>query len=208
MKSASKLFMYFIISFLVIVFYSCARFGSEGKLIMSEGNLSFLKNEKVVKVKYEYDGMTVGKMTENEYIQKKTSELNKKNSGEGFEWLKNWKNYRTSLYQPQFEENVNKSLNGKLVVRSDTVDVKYTMTLKTVFTEPGYANPFASNGASINVLIIFTETKNPEKILASFKIDKITSSSFGGATDDLGARIAESYVKCGKRLGSLLEEEL
>ncbi|HWN96764.1 MAG TPA: hypothetical protein VNT99_17175, partial [Methylomirabilota bacterium] len=68
------------------------------------GSLDFLKGEKTLNVEYTYDGLTVGKGTEQAYIDKKVAEFNAKEAGKGEKWLEGWKTDRTKRYQPKFEE--------------------------------------------------------------------------------------------------------
>jgi hypothetical protein len=192
------------VAFILVVFL----YGCGPGVRITEGNLNFLKNEKVINVKYEYDGMRVGKLTEDEYTKNRTKELNEKQSGRGDEWLKSWKSDRTTMFQPKFEDLVNKHLEGKLVVKPNADEAKYTMTVKTVYTEPGWNAFVMKQPALINVIIVFTETNNPKIVLASLEIDKSTGSTYGFSDMDTGIRIAEAYAKCGKTLGSRLAKIL
>ena len=56
-------------------------------LKLESGTLEFLKGEKSLNVEYVYDGLTVGKLAEKDYIEKKVAEYNTKEAGTGDKWL-------------------------------------------------------------------------------------------------------------------------
>lgn len=70
---------------------------------VQSGALGFLKGEKTLQVEYVYDGLTVGKLTETEYIKKKVSEYNAKEAGTGDKWLTSWHTSRAQRFEPKFE---------------------------------------------------------------------------------------------------------
>ncbi|MCD4791379.1 MAG: hypothetical protein K8R37_15400, partial [Bacteroidales bacterium] len=191
----------------IAIIFSGMVYGQKIKLV--SGNLDFLKGQKVLKVDYNYENMSVGKFdNEEDYIAKKVKDYNEDEPGKGDEWREAWFNDRASRYQPFFEELINKYLEDKKVVVSPvSKDAKYTMILKTTFTEPGFNVGVARKPAMINADVIFIETGNPDNELAKIVITKSPGSGAWGADFDTGYRIQEAYAKCGKELGKYLSKK-
>lgn len=176
------------------------------KLKLVSGNLKPLKGERVLKVEYNYDNMAVGKFkSEDDYLAKKTKELNENEAGRGDDWAIKWKEDRAKRFQPKFEKLMNTYLK-KVYVKIDPnkEDTKYTMIVNTVFTEPGYNIAISQKPALINLEIIFVETANHDKKLGKITLFKAPGVAMGGASFDTGSRIQEAYAKAGKELAKYL----
>jgi len=183
--------------FIAIFFIVAGAYAQKIKLV--SGDLSFLKEEKVVSIEYDYSQMGVGKFkTEQEYLDKKSEEYNKKESGRGDEWVKSWKNDRATRYQPKFEELLNK-YSDKLGVefKGGASKSKVVMIVKTTFTEPGYNIYVSRRPALINLEVIF---KKEGVELANITLKGAPGSVYGGYDFDTGVRITEAYAKAGKEL--------
>lgn len=117
MKLISK-----IVAILTLVFFSINT--NAQKIKTTEGYLSILKNESSINIEFVYDGMSVGKYAnEKDYIQAKTEEYNKKETGRGDTWAKSWITDGASRFEPKFIELFQKS--SKMTVKADA---KYTLT--------------------------------------------------------------------------------
>lgn len=180
------------------------------KVILEDGNLDFLKGQKDLKVEYDYSNMAVGKYDkEKDYTDDKVAEYNAKEKGKGDKWLVAWNNDRKTDFQPKFEELLNKTLEDlSIVALPSKAAAKYTLTLHTTFTEPGFNVGVVRKNASINVEYIFTETGHPGKILAKLSARNVPGRDFGGYDFDAGARIGEAYAKAGKSLGQFIVKKL
>lgn len=179
------------------------------KIKLVSGNLNFLKGQEILKVVYNYDDMSVGKFdNEEDYIAKKVKDYNDDEPGKGDKWREAWFNDRADRFQPKFEELINKYLESSgVIISAASKDAKYTMILKTTFTEPGYNIGISRRPARINTDVIFIETGNPDKELAKIEITKSPGSGAWGADFDSGYRIQEAYAKCGKELGQYLSKK-
>ena len=179
-----------------------------GGIKMVDGDLGFLKGQAKVKIQYDYSKMGVGKFDrEEDYLDKKIKEYNDKEPGKGDSWAKAWRSDRTTRFQPKFEELFNKITNPVNVSADPGYDdAKYTMIIHTIYTEPGYNVYISRKNAHINVEISFIETKNPMKVLAKLRYDKVEGRSFGGYDFDTGTRLSESYAKLGKDLAKYLRD--
>jgi hypothetical protein len=176
------------------------------KIKVTEGDLSFLKGQTQILLEYDYSEMGVGKFDkEADYIAKKVPEYNEAEAGKGDQWAKNWVNDREARFQPKFEELLsNYTAKAKCNFATTNNDAKYTLILKTTFTEPGFNIGIMRKDAMINVEVIFVETANKDNKVAVMTMTNCPGSTFGGYDFDTGLRIAEAYAKCGKSLGAYL----
>lgn len=187
---------------LLLVITSTAFAGAKIKL--TSGSLAGLKG-KTVLVKFEYDGMGVGKFkTESDYIAKKSAEYNAKEAGKGDQWAKAWKADRANRFEPKFMELINKSGSKSGVTFTSAGGGDYTMTVKTTYTEPGY-NVYVSRAPAL-INTISTITDGSGKTVAVITVSKATGSTFGGYDFDTGVRIAEAYALTGKVIGALFSK--
>jgi hypothetical protein len=183
--------------------------GYSQQVVLVSGDPSILQGETRLGLLYNYDNMKVGKMSEEDYISKKIAEYNQKTPGKGDEWSKSWKADRDSRFQPRFEDLLNKYLKEKGVSASSEIkDSKYSILLKTTFTEPGYNIYVSSQNAMIDVEIYIVETANPSNVLVKLTIKRIPGRTAMGYDYDTGGRIEEAYAKCGKNLGIYLQKKV
>src|SRR3989304_6337205 len=78
------------------------------KYTEGDKTLSFLAGVKNIKMEYDYSNMMVGKKTEEEYKKGKIADYNAKQPGKGERWAEKWVNNRSAIYEPMFEELINK----------------------------------------------------------------------------------------------------
>jgi hypothetical protein len=176
---------------------------SAQKIKLVSGNLAFLKSEKTIAIEYDYSQMGVGKFkNEQDYLDKKSEEYNKKEPGRGDQWIQAWKNDRPTRFQPKFEELLNKyTENLGPVFGNGASGTPVVMVVKTTFTEPGY-NVYVSRApAMINLEIIL---KKDGAEAAKITLVGAPGATFGGYDFDTGTRIAEAYAKGGKELGRFM----
>jgi hypothetical protein len=170
------------------------------------GDVSVLKGQSLISLQYDYSKMAVGKYKdEAEYVAKKTAELNKKNPGDGDRWAEAWKTDRTSRFQPMFEKNLNEKLSkANVTCKENASDAKYTLIVRTTFTEPGYNIGITRQDAWIKLDIDLVETANPGTVICSMQMKKEDSINMMGYDFDTGARIQSAYDKAGEHLASFL----
>ena len=171
------------------------------KLKLTEGDLSVIKDQSSINFEFGYNNMSVGKFdTEKEYLEKKTDEYNKKESGRGDNWAKSWINDRQSHFEPKFIE-----LFTKASGMSESKTAKYTIIFKTKFTEPGFNIGIVRKNAKINADAVIVETANKSKVIALITVDNALGRTFGGYDFDTGQRISEAYADAGKALGKFIK---
>jgi len=177
---------------------------SRASLVLSEGNLSFLKGENLFNVKYVYDDLKVGDKSEKEYVDEKVKEKNESEPGKGDKWLKEWYGNREAKFQPKFEELLNEYAQSKAEFKSGLENTKYTLVLKTTTLEPGWNVWVSRKDAEIDAVALFVETDNPDKILAVFQIEDCRGGTGGGFDFDVATRLQESYALAGKELANYI----
>ncbi len=183
----------FAATLLFFTFFGC---GTQ-PLVLTEGNLNFLKGQKSINVEYQYDNLMVGEMTEEAYLKRKVGEKNSDEPGTGDKWVKRWFDDREEIFQPKFEKSLNEKLETKAIFGSGLQDTEYTLVLKTTFIEPGW-NIFISNQpANIQGIILFVETDNPQNVIAVLPIDNCEEKSGSYA---VASRISYAYACAGIRL--------
>jgi len=170
------------------------------------GSVSVLKGQSVINLQYDYSKMAVGKFkSADDYVADRTADMNKKKPGDGDRWAEAWRNDRTSRYQPMFEKNLNQIV-GKFNVtcKENATDAKYTLIIRTTFTEPGYNIGISRQNAWIKMEVDLVETANPGTVLASMQMKREDSANMMGYDYDTGGRIQSAYDRAGDHLGAFL----
>src|ERR1051325_8479080 len=163
-------------------------------LKLKSGALGFLKGEKLLNVEYVYDGLTVGKLTEQAYTEGKVAEFNKQVAGKGDRWLPAWKSDRAARFEPKFEELINKQLSIRkagLTVEKNP-EAKYTLVLKTINLDPGWKAAIMRRPALVSTRAEFFETKNRTNELAVITILEAPGRDVNGFDFDVAVRDRKS----------------
>ena len=175
------------------------------KIRTESGNLSFLKGETELNIKYDFSDFQVGGFSsESEYKNKKIKEYNEKEAGRGDTWEKSWERDKEERFPNKFEELFDKGLTGKIHIAQNNEKAKYTLIVKTTFIEPGFNIGVMRRNAAVAFEYIFVETDNESKVMAKLKQPDVPGSQFGGYDYDTGARISESYAKAAKMLAAYI----
>ena len=175
------------------------------KVKLQDGSIAVLKGLKQVNVQFIYDGTTVGKKSEQDFLADKKADYNKKEPGKGDTWEKSWKADRKARYEPRFEEEFHKQCD---IVAGDFPTEKYTIIFKTISTEPGFNIGVMKKNAMIDGEAMLVETANPSHVIARFTVENCPGRTFTGNDYDTGERLQEAYAVAGKGLGKYLRKEL
>lgn len=187
---------------LLLIFMATAIASYGQKIVVISGNLSPIKAEKVLNLKYSYDNLLVGKTNESEYINKKVTEYNSDEAGKGDKWKEAWTGDRKSRYEPKFEELFNKYLaDAGKTAEEGASGAKYTIIIKTTMIEPGFNVGVVRKNASINVSIDVVETLNSSNCISKMSVKNVPGADAMGFDFDSGMRISEAYAKLGKAFG-------
>ncbi|OYT17881.1 MAG: hypothetical protein B7C24_00435 [Bacteroidetes bacterium 4572_77] len=172
------------------------------KIKVESGDLSFLEDLADISVVFEYPmDMKYGKMTYETYMDKKAADREKKKEGSGEEWKEKFLGDQVR-YNEKFIYALGK-YTGDFFIAEDDPDYKYTMIVKTTFTEPGFQMGFRSKNSAIDLEITFIETNAPDKVLATVKLSKAP----GAAHPDQGERVADAYFTAGQTFGKYLKKK-
>ena len=175
------------------------------KIKLAEGDLAVLANEKKVNIEFDYKDMKVGKMSEADYVKKKKDEYNKKEAGKGDKWVETWEDDRTTRYEPRFIQSFNQFSGG--MTGGPLPDAKYTLIVKTTFTEPGFNIAVMRENAKINAEVLLVETANKSKVLAKVTIEKAPGGAWLDNDFDTGQRISEAYNNAGMSLAGFIRSK-
>ncbi len=194
---------------LMLLFVTIASVSFSQKIKIQEGDLSFLKGVTELNVVYDYSNMEVGKFkTEQAYIDKKVKEKNDKEPGTGDKWLESWKGSRERVYQPKFETLFNKVLEKKnMTIAEGRTDAKYTLIVKTIFTEPGFNIGVAKKPSAVSFEYIIVET-GTDNVMCSMIQLNVPGAQAMGMDYDTSTRISESYAKAGKMLAGFIYKKI
>ncbi|MGE5424075.1 MAG: hypothetical protein ACM3N9_01855 [Syntrophothermus sp.] len=175
---------------------------------LTSGNFKMLKGEKVINLQYDYDNMAVGKFKkEQDYVTDGIADRNKKKAGSGDEWGKKWVSDRNERFEPRFETNLNDAIiKNDVMCKKDAKDAKYTLIVKTLFTEPGFNVGVMRQDAWIKMVVDVVETANPVTVLGSMEMKKLPSKNMFELDYDTGARIESCYDRAGDELGKFLNK--
>ena len=178
------------------------------KMKKVEGSVDPLKGEEVLKIEFRYDDMEVGKnLTEEEYIERKVEEYNKKEAGTGDKWRESWVRDREARFEPKFFELFNKNTEKIGLEGIKEGSANYTLIVHTYYTEPGFNVGVMRRPAFINVKYTIVKSGSSD-VVAEYDQQKVPGADAMGYDFDTGSRIAESYAKAGKEFGKLLTKEL
>lgn len=189
-------------------------FGALNAQKYTEGDktLSFLAGETTINLEYSYNDMLVGKKPEPEYIKGRVEDFNKKQPGKGERWKEKWINNRVAVYEPMFEELINKIMfkaKMKINIGKNQSAAKYTLVVRTAMTEPGFNAVVMKVNPSCNFEFTWIETAT-KKVMAKGKLDKVQGVVMNDNDWDFDPanRIKECYAKAGKVVGKTMEKAL
>lgn len=182
---------------LLVLCLSAVLFASAQKVTV-KGDLKCLKDAGSVSFDFTYNNMTVGKMSETDYVAKKVKENNDKEAGKGDHWNELWESDKKNVYPVKFCELF--ANYSKLEV-SDAKQ-RYNISVNTDFFEPGFNVGVMRQDACISVTIKIVDTQDGDKELATIIILKAPGRTFSGSDFSVADRVGEAYAKAGKEFGA------
>lgn len=175
-------------------------------IIINSGDFNSIKEAKLFNLEFDYSKMKVGfYKTEEEYVNRKVKENNDKEPGKGELWKSGWLAARKKRYEPAFEKYFNKTVAKKLLVIKQGADsAKYTLIVRTIFTESGINYGFGRQTSYVSFKYDFYEKGNATPLLSLIQ-DNVSGANSGAY--DADSRIAGSYALAGKILGKYFLRE-
>lgn len=181
---------------LLALCFSAALFASAQKVTV-KGNLNCLKDASSVSFDFTYNNMTVGKMSEADYVAKKVKDNNEKEAGKGDHWNELWESDKKNVYPVKFCELFTKYSKFEI---SDSKQ-RYNIIVNTDFFEPGFNIGIARQNAYISATIKIIDTQDGDKELATITIKNSPGTTFSGTDFSVADRVGEAYAKAGKEFG-------
>ncbi|MBO9698918.1 MAG: hypothetical protein J7604_01850 [Sporocytophaga sp.] len=186
---------------LFVLSYNC--FSQKTDKEKSE-EIKFLKDQSVLNLQFDYQGMLIGDTPEQLYVEEKRETKNSRSEGSGNKWESEWQFNKTDDFPRRFSELFNKYLAKKKLHISKDTSATYTVTVKTLRIDPGfYTGTIASAPAMADMEFIFTKSDEPDKVLCRLRIKGVEGSA-GFASFDAGLRMQECYAKAGKILANYI----
>ncbi len=188
-----------------LLFVGTLQLTNAQKIKLTQGDASVLKGQTEINVVFTYDNMSVGKFDkEADYVSTKKADYNKDEPGRGDKWAAAWVADRKSRFEPDFIELFEKNSTIKL---GNHPSAKYTITINTSRTEPGFNIAMMKKNAQVDLEITITETAT-NKVVAAYTVLKSPGRTFGMGDFDTGIRIKEAYATAGKYFARELMDAL
>ena len=182
-----------------LLILSCiTTFSFAQSIVLTSGSIDFIKDQKIIDFSFSYEEMLVGKLTENEYVNKKISDYNKKEEGKGEQWKEAWYGDRKGRFEPKFLELFDKYM-GEVDIISGAEGAQYRIDINTDFTEPGWNVGVMRQNASVDLSCKVKNIETGEQV-ASIKIRNASANNFWGTDFTSGYRVQETYAKAGREL--------
>lgn len=177
------------------------------KIKVAQGGFDFIAGQKEVNVEFDYSNMKLLKdnFTNEEYLTKRSAELEEKARGKGKTWEKAWNSSRELIWNPKFLELMNKYL-GKdkdMYFDEDLSDTKYTLIVETVWLYPGWDAGIMKQPAKVTTNLKFVETSNRDNILLEVSSKNAPGDQYGNNYSN-ESRVGEGYAKTAKTLAKLI----
>ena len=167
---------------------------------LEEGSFKILIKEKTIDLQFTYDSLQVGKYKhEADYVQKKVTEMNKKEPGKGDAWALQWTSQRKTNFEPAFIQAF-KTESGK-----DTSTVsKYLLIFNTDYIEQGFSSAgiLVHKNPEIRGELVLVESADRSKVIAKAKITKAMGKA--GPHFETGEHLDAAYAEAGDGLGAFI----
>jgi hypothetical protein len=177
------------------------------KIRLLKGDIKAFAAIDTLNTEFIYDKLEVGSEgSEENYIERKKADYNKKEAGKGDTWEKAWKDDRPSRYEPKFNELFTKHFEHPA---GSYKTAKYTLVVHTTFIEPGFNVGIKRKSAKIDTQIWLVETAGDHKeAIVKFSVEDAPGGDAIGFDFDSGQRISEAYALTGKALAKYINKNI
>lgn len=191
----------------VLFLVLCSVFTYGQKMKLKHQNFDFLKGQEQINVEFVYDNLKIYKdsISEEEYVKKRSADLEEKTRGKGKNWEKQWVASRELIYAPKFLELMNRYLHEKenVYFGEDIRDAQYTLIVDVVWMYPGWNAVVMRQPAKVSTVLKFVETANKDNVLAKVTSINAPGNRFGGTFSNED-RLGEGFAKTGKTFAKKL----
>ncbi|MEP3837844.1 MAG: hypothetical protein ABJM36_09355 [Algibacter sp.] len=193
------------ITLTITLLFTSLIFAQKMKII--DGNFDFIKGQKEINVEFNYDNLKLFKdnLTNKEYVEQRSADLEEKGKGKGKAWKKTWEASREIIYAPKFIELMNRDLYEKqgITFEEGLTEAKYTLTVDVVWIYPGWNAAVMRQPAKLSTVLKFVETANRDNVALEITSQNAPGNRFGGTFSNED-RIGEGFAKTGKTLSKLI----
>ena len=185
---------------LLILLLASGSFLNAQRVKLIEGDLGSVRAEKTFNLEFRYDSLSVGKFhNEQDFVNKKIAERNKKHPGDGDAWAKSWVDQRKEAFEPRFTSEFERSSGKKSSASS-----KYTLVFHTTFIEPGFSTSgiLIHKNPELAGEIFVVETDNRSRIIARLSMEKVIGQA--GSHFETGENLDGAYGEAGMLVGSFV----
>jgi hypothetical protein len=186
-----------ILFVMIITFSSCV---TAQRVKVISGDYNFLKDQKFIKVVFNYKGLTFTrkKITEEQYITDRMSDIESAGGKDKAQkWKDDWEYSKAKTFQDKFLASWNK--NTKIEASPGFEMTKYTLIVEPTWISQGAFIGLGNIPAQMNSKITFVETNNPQNVLMVVEGIKATGDNVIGIPNN-NDRIAECFAKTSKML--------
>ena len=187
--------------FLMILLLQISASNIFGQVVtLTEGSFSNLLAEKTIRLRFTYDSMQVGKYKkEQDYVDKKIAEINKKYPGKGDTWASNWISQRKLLFEPAFT-NAFITASGK----DTALTGNYTLIFNTSFIEQGFSSAaiLVHKNPEVRGELILVKSDDHSSIIARAYITKAMGKA--GPHFETGEHVDAAYDEAGRGAGAFI----
>lgn len=181
------------------------------KIKFKSGDLKFLKGETELNVEFDYSELKLLKenYTEEEYVQKRSKDLNDKTRGNGDLWKKKWEGSKETIWNVKFLEIMNTVLRKEkkdVLVQENLANAKYTLIVKAVWIYPGWDAGIMKQPAKVTTELTFVETADKSKVLAKIDSKEAPGDQWGSNFSN-ESRIGEGFAKTAKTLAKVIVKQ-
>jgi hypothetical protein len=185
-------------------------FAMAQKMKIEKGDLSFLKGQNVVNVTFDYSEMKMMKenMTEAQYVEKHTAELNAKVDGNGDSWKKQWATGKENIWNPKFLSIANTVLTkdkNPLRFKEDS-NTPYTLLVKVKWIYPGWDAAVMKQPAKVSTQLVFIDSQTKD-VVCEISSQEAPGDQWGNNFSN-EYRIGEGFAKTGKSLAQKIIKEV
>ena len=137
------------------------------------------------------------KIPESQFIDDKKAKINEKEPGKGDTWAAKWEADKVNVYPNSFHIKYNE-LGKETGSTASSEEGDVTLTLHTIYIEPGYFIGIDKTPAILNVECEFKDKSGNS--ICKYLISNVAGQAFGFGDMDTAARMGEAYEKLAKEL--------
>ncbi len=181
------------------------------KMKVTEGDFKFLSGQKELNVEFNYSNLKLLKddLTEEQYVEQRTEDLNKKTKGNGTIWAKKWKGSKEAIWNPKFMELLTKYYGAEknVSIEEGLTTAKYTLIVDVVWIYPGWDAAVMKQPAKVSTVLRFVETANKGKVVLEIDSKEAPGDQWGNNFSN-ESRIGEGFAKTAKSLAKMMEKKV